>query len=437
MRILWNSSNPDCDSGYGIVSRELIKRLRREGHFIRVATKHAHSHWSYHIDRRQISVHLKAAREACEAGKPEEALPKIHAARQELEGVEVFEGTLYENVRHMLRAENFDLLFTLWDIWGLVNDTKKYPPEKWVAYVPIDTETISKRLQAVVEKTGLQVAMSRHGERELKSIGMEPYYAPHGVDTSVYYPDPEGRARFRQDFGLTDKNFLIGNLGVNYGIDDRKGFIPLLRAFRIFHKRHPESRLFLHTHARGRFPNTVNLIQIVNDLGMQEFVYFCNQEFDAVGRIENQWIKDSYNGLDVLCLPSKGEGFGLTLIEAQACGTPVVTTHTTTGPELAGNTGWLIDTSENDLVWQPSRTWRYEVGPEAITETLEMAYNAWKYSDYKKIKEKALVFAKQYDWDVVWDKYWRPLFKTIETNLETMGSVSGKEIKDDDTDKTK
>jgi glycosyltransferase involved in cell wall biosynthesis len=63
------------------------------------------------------------------------------------------------------------------------------------------------------------------------------------------------------------------------------------------------------------------------------------------------WLEDApesdmpaiYNGAEVVVLPSYYEGFGLTALEAMACGTPVVATNRSSLPEVVGDAGLLID----------------------------------------------------------------------------------------------
>ena len=50
-----------------------------------------------------------------------------------------------------------------------------------------------------------------------------------------------------------------------------------------------------------------------------------------------------YNGARVLALPSHYEGFGLTALEAMACGTPTVVSDRGSLPEVVGDTGLLVD----------------------------------------------------------------------------------------------
>jgi len=417
MKIILNSSSPETLSGYGIVCKELIRRLRNAGHFVRIATKHPSEHWRYYIDREQAGGHLRNARIWTEKRKWDDALIALDKAYEEVEGTEIYDGT-YPVANDMLEEEDFDYIFTLWDIWqikhkGLI----VYPKDKWVAYVPIDTEWIADDLAEVCHKAGFHIAMSRHGERELRSIGINPFYAPPGIDTKAFRPDKEARDRFRKDFGWADENFIIGSVGLNYG-DDRKGFIPLMQAFKNFHDRHKEAKLYLHTHASGKYPGTINYVRIAKKIGIDDdLIAWPHQPSNDIGRIDKEWLNDVYNGFDVFCLPSRGEGFGLPILESQACGVPIITTDTTTGDEFVGKpgTGWLIPARQDHLRYLPTNTFRYEVGMEGVLDCLESAYNAWKYSCLDQLKRRAREFAIGYDWDFIWKKYWRETFETLET----------------------
>jgi len=52
---------------------------------------------------------------------------------------------------------------------------------------------------------------------------------------------------------------------------------------------------------------------------------------------------DLYRGARMLLLPSLHEGFGMTALEAMACGTPVITSATSSMPEAVGDAGLLVD----------------------------------------------------------------------------------------------
>ena len=74
----------------------------------------------------------------------------------------------------------------------------------------------------------------------------------------------------------------------------------------------------------------------VQQLGLREVVHFT-------GFAEEEDLPSLYNGADLFVFPSLYEGFGLPVLEAMACGTPVVTSNTTSLPEVAGDAALLVD----------------------------------------------------------------------------------------------
>jgi glycosyltransferase involved in cell wall biosynthesis len=66
---------------------------------------------------------------------------------------------------------------------------------------------------------------------------------------------------------------------------------------------------------------------------------------DGVGQ---ESLVELYNGAGVLVLPSFYEGFGLPVLEAMACGTPVVAAHRGSLPEIVGDAGLLINPEDAD-----------------------------------------------------------------------------------------
>lgn len=382
MRLLWHSVSPLATTGYGNCTKELTRRIRDLGHFVRIGTKHGDHKWYEH------------------------------------DGFEIFDGVDTVFVNQMLEDEKFDYIFTMWDIWTIV-ERRQYPKDKWVASIPVDSEWISDTLKKEAENVGMPVAMSLHGKRELEAGGLtDVQYAPLGYDDKVFKPLPTARAAFRNELGLTDENFVIGSVGLNYG-DDRKGFLPLMLAFKAFHERHPEARLFLHTAANERvaLAESINYHKAVAHLGLKDVVYWPDQTMLVQGRIDPGWLAEIYNGFDVMCLATKGEGFGLPLIEAQACGVPVVTTNSTTGPELT-KSGWLIDVDADDKHWLGTGCFRLEPRPSNIDAALERAHEAWRSDAWAGMKADAPGKVSGYTWDAVWETYWLPVLAQMEARLK-------------------
>jgi hypothetical protein len=97
------------------------------------------------------------------------------------------------------------------------------------------------------------------------------------------------------------------------------------------------------------------------------------------------------------------------LIEAQACGVPVIASSFTAQPELVG-AGWTVD---GQLWWdQASHSWYQRPFVREIVDRLEQAYAA----DLEGMQEQAIAFAAGYDADVVFDTYWRPLLAALPSD---------------------
>lgn len=71
---------------------------------------------------------------------------------------------------------------------------------------------------------------------------------------------------------------------------------------------------------------------------------------DFVGPVPEQRLPSLYRGALAMVFPSLYEGFGLPVLEAMACGTPVVTANVTAMPEVAGDAALLVDPTSVDQI---------------------------------------------------------------------------------------
>lgn len=74
--------------------------------------------------------------------------------------------------------------------------------------------------------------------------------------------------------------------------------------------------------------------------------------FEHVAYLPKSKLGDEYRAADVLTFPTLGDGFGLVIQESMCCGTPVITTPTSGGPECIadGTDGWLIPPRDVDAL---------------------------------------------------------------------------------------
>lgn len=224
--------------------------------------------------------------------------------------------------------------------------------------------------QAALAATGATpAAVSRFGQRCLKAVSADPLYLPHAVDTDVFKPIPQDAAR--TEFGSPRMDgFVIGIMAANRDLI-RKGFIEQLGAFQTFSARHDDARLALFTVPSGPGAQ-LDLVQVATDFGVLDKCVFMPVYEQVTGLLTDEFTAGWYSSLDVLSMCSYGEGFGVPLIEAQACGTPVVATDCSAMTELALPAGWLVDA---DRFWNPQhRAWWYRPREASIVDAWEEIY---------------------------------------------------------------
>jgi glycosyltransferase involved in cell wall biosynthesis len=305
-----------------------------------------------------------------------------------------------------------DLVITLMDCWPLNGPMLKDVP--LACWAPIDTDKLGDADRRFFNDSGaIPIAMSRHGETVLRAAGYDPLYVPHAIDTGVFSPSPV-KDEARERSGLAGK-FVIG---INAANKDavRKSFFPQFEAFARFRKECPEAVLLVHTITAG--PNAPDLRRMAEETGIIDAVKFSDQLRYLMGMFTAGDVAAWYNLLDVLSNPSMAEGFGLTPLEALACGVPTIVTAASAMPELSLGLAWQVD---GEPFWNPTHNARW-VTPSIsmIVDRYRMAYEVandplQKASVALQAREKAL----EYDVDLVMAKYWRPVLNEIFSRLES------------------
>jgi len=151
----------------------------------------------------------------------------------------------------------------------------------------------------------------------------------NGVDTQLYKPNLARRASVRKSLGIALDDFVVLYLG---RLDKLKGIYTLLDALQILRTGAETVTTLL--------VGSVEIRDLENEIGRRGLRSFAK----VVGPVGKNDVVDYYCSADVFVLPSFLEGISSALIEAMACGTPVVATN------VGGNTSVVRHEQDGLLV---------------------------------------------------------------------------------------
>lgn len=151
-----------------------------------------------------------------------------------------------------------------------------------------------------------------------------------GVNHDIFYPRAEAEQIACQNFGDVGKYILgVGTL------EPRKNLRALLQAICTLGD---EAPVLILAGAKGWGES--ELFKEVERLGLTKKVVFT-------GFVSEDVLANLYSAASAFVYPSYYEGFGLPVLEAMACGAPVICSNTSSLPEVAGGAGILV--SPNDI----------------------------------------------------------------------------------------
>jgi glycosyltransferase involved in cell wall biosynthesis len=155
------------------------------------------------------------------------------------------------------------------------------------------------------------------------------------------------------------------------GINARKNIARLLQGFAQVHTRHPQLRLVI---GGKRQWQTSEIDAVFRQLDLGEAVHWT-------GYVRDEDLPALYSGAAAFLFPSLYEGFGLPVLEAMACGTPVITSNVSSLPEVAGDDAILVDP--------------YDVG--AIAAAIDRVFEQPDLA--ARLREQGLMRARQFTWE--------------------------------------
>jgi glycosyltransferase involved in cell wall biosynthesis len=154
-----------------------------------------------------------------------------------------------------------------------------------------------------------------------------------GVDRQHFQHQPDARRALSERFGVPQSPG-VGHLLFVGNEAPRKNLGTLLKALAVLKERGLQVRL-IKVGAAGHPRYRSAFLGQIRALGLLEDVLI-------VGEVAEADLPLFYGVADALILPSYVEGFGLPVLEAMACGTPVVCANAGAMPEVVGDAGILV-----------------------------------------------------------------------------------------------
>jgi L-malate glycosyltransferase len=303
--------------GDGLAAWEFVSRLARRGHKVHVAAAAFDINGELPPD---LAIHPYLLRAPLTAMQPLEAMVKIRV---------IF--------RRLARNAPFDLIQQLNPVYpglsaGLLRTgvplvlgpfEPAWPDSKTAHGGSIRRgwrwafDRIVERANLAQERAAAALILTTQAGasalREPERSGAPMFVVPFGVDTQRYVPAPEG--------SLSDglSVLFLANLYV------RKGIYTLLEAFEAVAAAIPQCRLDI----AGDGPEADGVRARIAAMPSRS-------QIRMLGAVSRDRVAEVMRSCTVFCVPSHGEPFGLTALEAMACGKPVVATD-------AGGLAYLVD----------------------------------------------------------------------------------------------
>ena len=389
MKILYVGDSPTVDTGFGIVSKNLLSRFYTMGHEITVLGV---NHYGDPYDPKIF---------------PYPIFPVDKGSLEQIYG--------YHKFWHLYTKINPDIVFFLNDPWIINEYLEKKPADhpgisaKTVAYYPTDAGPIKQDWMKMLNGLDAQVCYSNFAEGVVikSSGGKRPanlHQIYHGINREEFFPVNQSVARTM--LKMDQDEFIVGMVARN---QHRKRFDLLMKAFSIFAKNKPKARLYLHT--------------AMEDVGfdIRELI----EQMDLVGRVyatkdlrpdRGVPVKDLniiYNTFDVNALISLGDGFGLPVAESMATGcAQLVSDHSCLRELVDGHGGLTVKTAAWILNPSGINTWGGVSDVDDIVTKLETLYQNRELRI--KMAEEAYKFIAQekFTWDYAANEF-NKIFKNL------------------------
>jgi len=299
-----------------------------------------------------------------------------------------WDGISAEPILRCAEEVRAQILLTIGDPWMFeqVASKRERSACKWIAYFPIDGYPLPEEWKSWVRAVDVPVVFSQFTRKLVaEATGTAPPLIYHGVDTKVFAPMDEEQAKAKAH---VSGHFVVGVVARN---QQRKNLPALVRAFSRFAADKPDAILYLHTQVIGDH----NMLELVRRFGIEDKTR-VTEGLGTDRGVPDAMLATVYNAMDVFVLPTMAEGFGLPIIEAQACGTPVLATDFSACSELLPDPIQRLKVKETLIMRR-----NFEQAIVDIDDIVEKLNHLYTHRDeLRDLGHRCRAFAQQFDWSI-------------------------------------
>jgi len=236
----------------------------------------------------------------------------------------------------LVRVPGVTTVATLYDLIPLHDEAAHFPLKR------LDNRVGYARYLRLLQRVDHLIAISEATKRDaVERLRIAPEritVTPLAVDERCFSPRPPDEVELvLARYSLRRPYFL--HIGSS---DPNKNTANILRAFELF-SRDPNTAHSLYI--AGKWP-----AQALADLAAAHGGLLAGGRVRMLGYVPDDDLPALYGGADAFVYPSLREGFGLPILEAMRCGTPVITSTVSSLPEVAGDAALLVDPHDPEAI---------------------------------------------------------------------------------------
>lgn len=202
---------------------------------------------------------------------------------------------------------------------------------------PDDEGGLPNWTQALLQQCAAVLTVSEYSKSQiiekLRVVPGRVHVIPNGCDHTVFHPNHHANEIHHL---LAQLNIPAPYLLHTGGKTPRKNVPCLIKGFASFINETGSAHHLVLAGPTGGAHRQAELQQLIAQSGMSDRIH-------SIGYVTEIDLARLMVGADALVYPSLYEGFGMPVIEAMACGTPVITSNVTALPEVAGRAAHLVD----------------------------------------------------------------------------------------------